>query len=69
MFGIAPLMPAFGRDYKSKKAAQADFDALKDFRSAGGQYVNKTDIIGMKGTGQRIECRSADKRKVWMLKT
>lgn len=25
------LSPAYGRDYKSKKAAQADFDSNKDF--------------------------------------
>jgi hypothetical protein len=25
------LVPAYGRDYKSKKALQADFDADKDF--------------------------------------
>ena len=31
MFGLTPIMPAYGRDYTSAKTAQADFDAGKDF--------------------------------------
>ncbi len=29
------LVPAYGRDYKSKAAVQADFDAGKDFLTSG----------------------------------
>lgn len=44
------LIPAYGRDYKSKKAAQADFDADKDFIIADissqwdGKPVNKSQL-------------------------
>lgn len=39
------LLPAHGRDYKSAKAAKADFDANKDFVLAQtGQYINKEQI-------------------------
>ena len=44
------LLPAYGRDYKSKKAAQADFDAGKDFIIAdisspwNGKPVNKVQL-------------------------
>ena len=65
MFGVTPLLPAFGRDYKSKAAAQADFDAGKDFISAYGSYINREHWKFH--PGQQIEVRSANKRKVWML--
>ena len=45
MFGITPLLPAYGRDYKSKLAAQLDFDGNKDFVTAKGQYINKAQIL------------------------
>jgi len=39
------VSPAYGRDYKSGKAARADWDANKDFViqsiAFGGSYVNK----------------------------
>ena len=36
------LLPAYGRDYKSKKAILNDLNALKDFLvSHTGQYINK----------------------------
>ncbi len=36
------LLPAYGRDYKSKKAILNDLNALKDFIvSHTGQYINK----------------------------
>jgi len=44
------LIPAYGRDYKSKKALMADFDANKDFLIADiscpddGRYVNKEQL-------------------------
>jgi len=44
------LTPAYGRDYKSKKAVQADLDSGKDFiindisNRWNGSYINKADI-------------------------
>jgi len=36
------LLPAYGRDYKSKKAILNDLNSLKDFIvSHTGQYINK----------------------------
>tara|TARA_R100001591_G_scaffold15607_1_gene21989 strand:- start:103 stop:321 length:219 start_codon:yes stop_codon:yes gene_type:complete len=36
------LLPAYGRDYKSKKSIINDLNALKDFViSHTGQYINK----------------------------
>jgi hypothetical protein len=47
------VVPAYGRDYPSKSAAVADWNAGKDFRiqdiGAGrddGRYVSKRDIDG-----------------------
>jgi hypothetical protein len=34
---------AYGKTYANQKAVQADWDADKDFRIAGGPYINKTD--------------------------
>jgi hypothetical protein len=48
--GYIILSPAYGRDYKSAKAAKADFDADKDFVVEsifpGGQYANKAQLAG-----------------------
>ena len=39
------LLPAFGRDYKTGKAAKADWQANKDFRiAATGQLINKEQV-------------------------
>ena len=36
------LLPAYGRDYKSKRAILNDLNSLKDFViSHTGQYINK----------------------------
>lgn len=47
LFGIEPLMPAYGRDYKSAAALKADFDANKDFQTPSGSYTSKEDLVGM----------------------
>lgn len=39
------LVPAYGRDYKSKTAMLADFNANKDFKIANGPYTNKSDLM------------------------
>ena len=46
------LTPAYGRDYKSAKAAKADYNANKDFvvndfsSRYDGAYVNKEQLQG-----------------------
>lgn len=43
---MATVTPAYGRDYKSKAAALADWKAGKDFRHAlTGQYLSIRDNI------------------------
>ncbi len=64
MFGLTPICPAYGRDYSSKAKAQADFSKGLDFQAASGQYCSREDFTA----GQAVECRSADKRKIFMLK-
>jgi hypothetical protein len=43
------LIPAYGRDYKSKKAVQADLDANVDFINASfdarGRYINRGQLL------------------------
>jgi hypothetical protein len=45
------LVPAYGRDYKSKASVQADLDADLDFTIAdisspwNGRYVNKSQLV------------------------
>lgn len=63
--------PAYGRDYKSKKAVMVDWDAGKDFviLSMGpdmGRYINKEDA---KGSGiQWVNIRFDNNRKVHPIK-
>lgn len=45
------LIPAYGRDYKSAKAARTDWESGKDFRIAtigpdSGAYTSKRDWTG-----------------------
>lgn len=60
------VIPAYGRDYKSKKAVQADFDADKDFMicdissADDGRYVNRQDLK----PGDRLNVRYNGKRSV-----
>ena len=47
------LLPAYGRDYKSAKAVQADWNANKDFiigdlfHVGSGKPTNKSDLARM----------------------
>ena len=44
------LTPAYGRDYKSRKDAESDYHAGKDFVLAvTGQYCSKRDFQDMSG--------------------
>lgn len=48
------LTPAYGRDYKSKAAVLADWDANKDFminHISHGGYVSKSQINDLKVDG------------------
>ena len=66
MFGILPLTPAYGRNPKSRKAAQADLDAGLDWRTPSGQYINRPQLVEVL-QARKIEARSANLRKIWML--
>lgn len=65
------LTPAYGRDYKSKKAVMEDFDADKDFVIADifsgncGRYVNKSQLVGNESS---VTIRYGNKRKVMVVK-
>ncbi len=45
MFNQIDLQPTYGRDYKSKAALLADWEANKDFLESGtNRYVNRSDL-------------------------
>lgn len=54
------LVPAYGRDYKSKKEVLADWENGKDFiindmsHPYDRKYINKTDAASEKGTTYNI---------------
>lgn len=51
------LTPAYGRDYKSKAAVQADLDAGKDFLANGTGRplpVNRAQLVGLGYTTVRV---------------
>ena len=63
------LTPAYGRDYKSKAAVQADFDAGKDFMARSFDrdgYITKGELIEMGYT--RAQARYGKLAKACMLK-
>ena len=43
-FGIEPLTPAYGRDYKSIEEVKGDWFGGKDFRTSFGQYCSIRDF-------------------------
>jgi hypothetical protein len=59
------VIPAYGRDYKSAKAVQSDFDANKDFQICDmsspddGRYVNAEQL----SKGDTLCVRYAKKTK------
>jgi len=62
------LLPAYGRDYKSKKAILNDLNALKDFIvSHSGQYINKQQFneLGISS----FNVRYSQQRKLVNIKT
>ena len=62
------VTPAYGRDYKSKAAVKADWDADKDFIIASfmdrwhGKPANKADLVGAGYT--HVELRYAKLTKL-----
>ena len=57
LFGIEPLMPAYGRDYETPEEAQADFSKNLDFRTPSGPYTNKSDLAKMYPNLEKIRVR------------
>ena len=63
MSSFLTLTPAYGRDYKSKAAVLADWEANKDFRIAtfgahDGQYINKRDAGTLPNTTFQIRYKA-----------
>ena len=57
LFGIEPLMPAYGREYETPAEAQADFSKNLDFRTPSGPYTNKSDLAKMYPDLEKIRVR------------
>ena len=57
------LIPAYGRDYKSAKAALADWASGKDFQIAGGPYTSIRDKAILKDMYSGITIRYDQLRK------
>lgn len=69
------IVPAYGRDYKSKKAVLQDWESDKDFIVASigrytGRHINKTDAYNYRDEidGDFINIRYDNKRKVVVIK-
>jgi hypothetical protein len=64
------LTPAYGRDYKSKKALLQDWNADKDFIIAdlfhgNGTYINKSDFLN--SNERSVQIRYDNNRKVHVI--
>lgn len=59
----ATLLPAYGRDYKSKKKVEEDFTSGKDFRAV---YLNVESYCSIRDfqPGDRVKIRYDKSRKV-----
>lgn len=65
------LTPAYGRDYKSRKEALADFEAGKDFiandyTAQRGTYANKSDLVKL--GYKQVTIRYKKLREVFVVK-
>ena len=61
------LLPAYGRDYKTKKSIINDLNALKDFIvSHSGQYINKQQFNELGITSFNV--RYSQQRKITNIK-
>jgi hypothetical protein len=65
MFGITPLLPAYGRDYRSISEVAEDFYAGKDFLTSMGKYISRGDLerLGL----AEVEIRFKNKRSSCLL--
>lgn len=64
------IVPAYGRDYKSKKEVMADWDANKDFLVQDmfkSGYINKEQAL-KELKGQNLQVRYKKLTQVFMLK-
>lgn len=55
------VVPAYGRDYRSKKAAIDDWNAGKDFRVTNyklGGYINRADALTTTATSIQIRYKN-----------
>ena len=67
------LVPNYGRDYKSKKAVLADWDAnldfkISDFGPNDGRATNKSDLASY-APGATVTVRYDRSLKVMVIKT
>lgn len=58
------LIPAYGRSYKSKKEAEAHWNAGKDFKIFGGPYCSIRDMNHLRMIGDSITFCSYDGKKL-----
>ena len=56
MFGLEPLTPAYGRDYKSLEELKTDFYNNKDFMTPSGRYTSFTELLE-RFSGKQLEVR------------
>ena len=47
-FGLEPIMPAFGRDYKTLQEFERDLRKGLDFKCPSGQYCSIRDLEKLK---------------------
>ena len=70
MSNYVTVVPAYGRDYKSKKAVLEDYRASKDFRindmfnPYDGKYINKEDADN---AGLTMNVRYSQRTKVCVI--
>lgn len=57
LHGVEPLLPAYGRDYKSLREAQADLDAGRDFATPGHGYIGRQELLRMGVVKIRVRYR------------
>ena len=70
MASYVTISGAYGRDYKSKDAVMADWEAGKDFEirsvmHGAGRYISKRDFDNASLTG--VQIRYASDRKVLVI--
>lgn len=65
MFGVSPITPAYGRDYKNRKDVKTDFNKNLDFVTPMGQYINKAQLKDM--DCKSIQVRFSKNKKTFVL--